>query len=151
MMIFALRHADRVSESIDALSDIGKVRADLLARVLAQSGITNAYCSDAKRTRDTIAPLEALLGAQMKVHEVPLGSSSTNGHVQAIVTALNASPAGSTAAVIGHSDTIGLIIKALTNKAIAPIGPKEFDKLFVLSIPAGSPSLTLLKYGAPTP
>ena len=52
MMIFALRHADRVSENIDALSDKGKVRAELLARMLAQSGIRNAYCSDAKRTQE---------------------------------------------------------------------------------------------------
>jgi broad specificity phosphatase PhoE len=150
MMIFVLRHADRVSENIDALSDKGKVRAELLARMLAQSGIRNAYCSDAKRTQDTVAPLEAAPGVQLKVHVVPVGSSGTNGHVQAIVTALNALPADSTAAVIGHSNTIDLIIKALTNKVIAPIGPNEFDKLFVLSIPAGSPSLTLLRYGAPT-
>jgi phosphohistidine phosphatase SixA len=150
MMIFALRHADRVSENIDALSDKGKVRAELLARMLAQSGIRNAYCSDAKRTQDTVAPLEAAPGVQLKVHVVPVGSSGTNGHVQAIVTALNALPADSTAAVIGHSNTIDLVIKALTNKVIAPIGPNEFDKLFVLSIPAGSPSLTLLRYGAPT-
>ena len=151
MMIFVLRHADRVSENIDALSDKGKVRAELLARMLAQSGISNAYCSDAKRTRETVAPLEALLGAQLKVHVVPVGSGGTNSHAQAIVTALNALPADSTAAVIGHSNTIDLVIKGLTNKVIAPIGPNEFDKLFVLSIPAGSPSLTLLRYGAPTP
>jgi phosphohistidine phosphatase SixA len=151
MMIFVLRHADRVSENVDALSDKGKVRAELLARMLAQSGIRNAYCSDAKRTQDTVAPLKALLGAQLKVHVVPVGSSGTNGHVQAIVTALNALPADSTAAVIGHSNTIDLITKALTNQVIAPIGPNEFDKLFVLSIPTGSPSLTPLRYGAPTP
>ena len=151
MMIFALRHADRVSENVDALSDAGKVRANLLARMLAQSGIKNAYCSDARRTRDTIAPLEALLGAQLKVHEVPVVGDDVDGHVDAIVTALKGLPGASTAAVIGHTNTIDRIIKALTNKTIAEIKPKEFDKLFVLSIPAGSPSVTLLRYGEPTP
>ena len=136
MMIFALRHADRVSENIDALSDNGKVRAKLLARMLAQSGIKNAYCSDAKRTQDTIAPLKAAPGGELKVDVFPIGDNGTDGHVQAIVTALNALPADLTAAVIGHSNTIDLVIKALTEKAIDPIGPNEFDKLFVLSIPA---------------
>ena len=150
MMIFALRHADRASEDVDALSDLGKVRAKLLARMLAQSGIQNAYCSDAKRTQDTIAPLKALLGAKLTVDVVPVGDD-VNGHVQAIVTALKALPADSTAAVIGHTNTIDLVIKALTNKTIAPIEPNQFDKLFVLSIPAGSPGVTLLRYGAPTP
>jgi broad specificity phosphatase PhoE len=151
MMIFALRHADRVSENVDALSDAGKVRAKLLGRMLAQSGIQNAYCSDARRTQDTIAPLKALPGVQLTVHEVPVVGNDVNGHVQAIVTALKALPADSTAAVIGHTNTIDGIIKALTNEVIAEIKPNEFDKLFVLSIPAGSPSLTLLRYGAPTP
>ena len=151
MIIFALRHADRVSENVDALSDAGKVRAKLLGRMLAQSGIQNAYCSDAKRTKDTIAPLKALPGVQLRVHEVPVVGNDVDGHAQAIVTALNALPAGSTAAVIGHTNTIDGIIKALTNEVIAEIKPNEFDKLFVLSIPAGSPSLTLLRYGAPTP
>ena len=151
MMIFALRHADRELENVDALSGAGKIRAELLGRMLAQSGIQNAYCSDAKRTKDTIAPLKALPGVQLTVHKVPLGNNGVAGHVQTIVTALKALPADSTAAVIGHTDTIGLIIKALTNEVITPIATNEFDKLFVLSIPTGSPSLTLLRYGAPTP
>ena len=151
MMIFALRHADRVSENVDALSDAGKVRANLLGRMLAESGIQNAYCSDAKRTQNTIAPLKALLGGQLTVHEVPVVGNDVDGHAQTIVTALKALPADSTAAVIGHTNTIDGIIKALTNEVIAEIKPNEFDKLFVLSIPAGSPSLTLLRYGAPTP
>ena len=150
MIIFVLRHADRVSETVDALSEKGNVRAKLLARMLAQSHVSNAYCSDAKRTRATIAPLEAKLGAQLKVEEVPVGED-TSAHVQAIVTALQALPADSTAAVIGHSNTIGKIIKALTGEVITPIGLSEFDNMFVFSIPPGSPSVTLLKYGAPTP
>jgi broad specificity phosphatase PhoE len=150
MLVFALRHADRASENVDALSNAGNVRAQLLARMLAQSGVKTAYCSDAKRTQDTIAPLKVLLGPQLTVDVFPVGDNGIEGHVQAIVTAVRALPADSIAAVIGHSNTIDLIVNALTNKAIDPIGPNEFDKIFVLSIPA-SPSLTLLRYGAPTP
>jgi broad specificity phosphatase PhoE len=150
MLIFALRHADRASENVDALSDAGKVRAELLARMLAQSGIKDAYCSDAKRTQDTIAPLKALLAGDLTVHVVPVGNNGVDRHVQAIITAVRALPADAIAAVIGHSNTIDLIIKALTKQAIDPIRSKEFDKLFLLSIPAASPSLTLLKYGEST-
>ncbi len=148
MLIFALRHANRASDGSDALSEVGKARARLLARMLARSGIKNAYCSDAKRAQDTIAPLKALLGEALTVHKFKLCS---NDHEQEIVTAVRALPADSTAVVIGHSDTIGPIIKALTNKVIDPIGENEFDKLFVVSIPTGSPRVTLLKYGEPTP
>jgi broad specificity phosphatase PhoE len=151
MLIFALRHADRASENIDGLSDAGKVRAKLLARMLAQSEIKTAYCSDAKRTQDTIAPLKALLGSELTVNVFPVGDNGVDGHAKAIVTAVRALPTDSTAAVIGHTNTIDLIVKALTNKTIDPIGPNEFDKLFVMSIPTASPSLALLKYGAPTP
>jgi broad specificity phosphatase PhoE len=149
MLIFALRHADRASENVDALSNAGKARAKLLARMLAQSGVKTAYCSDAKRTQDTIAPLKALLGAELTVDVFPVGDNGVESHVQAVVAAVRALPATSTAAIIGHSNTIDLIIKDLTKNSIDPIGQNEFDKLFVLSVPA-SPSLTLLKYGAPT-
>jgi broad specificity phosphatase PhoE len=150
MMIFALRHADRVSENTDALSEAGKTRAELLAWMLAESGIRHAYCSDAKRTQDTIAPLKSLLGTQLTVSVVPVQAGDIDGHVEAVVTALKALQATSTAAVVGHTNTIDVIINAITGETIDPVGANEFDKLFVVSIPAGSPSLTLLRYGAPT-
>jgi phosphohistidine phosphatase SixA len=145
MIIFVLRHADRMPEPDDALkSPEGFKRAELLARMLAESGVRTAYRSDTIRTRDTLQPLKQALGAKLAVEVVPLGADGV--HEQHIIAAAKALPADATAVVIGHSDTAVTIIKGLTGQTVENI--EGFDKLFVLSIPAaGAASVTLLRYG----
>jgi phosphohistidine phosphatase SixA len=152
MIVFVLRHADRKPEPQDALSAAGIVRAKLLARMLGESGVRTAYCSDANRTQVTLKPLKLLLGAALAVHVVPMsGPGGIAGHVQHIVDAVKALPVNATSVIVGHSNTIGPIIHGLTHRTVAPIAANEFDRLFVLAIPAtDTPTVTPLRYGPPT-
>jgi broad specificity phosphatase PhoE len=152
MIIFALRHADRLPDPADALSDKGLDRAKLLARMLAESGIRTAYCSDAGRAKATLKPLRLALGDQLAVNIVPItGANGVADHEQHIIDAVKALPPNATAAIVSHSNTIRPIIKGLTNQVIGKIEDHEFDKLFVLSIPvSGAATITLLRYGAAT-
>ncbi|MEA2895373.1 MAG: hypothetical protein QOJ84_988 [Bradyrhizobium sp.] len=152
MIVFVLRHADREPEPDDALSAAGIKRAELLARMLAESGVRTAYCSDAKRTRATLQPLEQLLGAKLAVDAVNTsGAGGIAGHVQHIVDAVKALPDNATSVIVGHSNTIGPIIHGLTDRTVDPIAANEFDRLFVLAIPAtDTPTVTPLRYGPPT-
>src|SRR5438445_2017080 len=152
MIVFALRHADRKADGADDLSPAGIERAELLARMLAESGIRKAYCSDAKRTQRTIAPLKKLLGAKLDVVVVTTeGAGGIDGHVQQIVDQTKALPDDAVAAVVGHTNTVGAIIKGLTGRSIDPIGESEFDKLFVVSVPkTGAGSVALTRYGKAT-
>ena len=151
MIVFALRHADRKPDA-DDLSPAGIERARLLARMLAESGIRTAYCSDAIRTRRTVEPLKELLGANLEVVVVATdGAGGIDGHVQHIVDRVKALPGNGVAAVVGHSNTVGPIVNGLTGRTIDPIGDYEFDKLFMLSIPAaGAATVAPLRYGQPT-
>jgi broad specificity phosphatase PhoE len=149
MIVFALRHADRTPAG--DLSPAGIERAKLLARMLAESGIRTAYCSDAIRTQRTMDPLKALLGSDLEILVVPTdGAGGIEEHVQEIVAKVKALPGDAVAAVVGHSNTVGPIIEGLTGRAIAPIKENEFDKLFVLSIPgtgAGTATVAPTRYG----
>ena len=64
MIIFVLRHADKQGDppEADALSAAGRERAELLARMLAESGVTVAYDSGYARARQTLEPLKRLRG-----------------------------------------------------------------------------------------
>lgn len=148
MIVFVLRHADRVPDKDkDVLKPEGIVRANLLARMLAESGIRIAYCSAALRAQATLRPLKEVLGDKLKVDIVPLDAD----HEQHIIAAVKALSADATAMVIGHSDTVVTIIKGLTDQPVGKIAEHEFDKLFVLSIPAaGARTVALLRYGEPT-
>jgi phosphohistidine phosphatase SixA len=154
MVIFLLRHADK-QPGVDDLSKAGVGRAELLARMLGESGIRIAYCSDARRTRRTLDPLEQKLGNAFAVVEVSTeGASGIERHVEKIVEAVEALPTDAVAAVVGHTNTIPQIIKGLAGSGDpgeVTIAENEFDKLFVLFIgPSKFASLLKLRYGAPT-
>ena len=152
MIVFALRHADRKPEPADELSPAGLDRAKLLARMLAESGIRTAFCSDAKRTQLTVKPLQELPGVNLEIVVVPTNAAGgIDGHVQQIVDKVKALPGDAIAAVVGHSNTVGPVVKGLTGRTIDPIADHEFDKLFVLSIPAtGASTVVPLRYGQAT-
>jgi phosphohistidine phosphatase SixA len=149
MIVFVLRHADRKPEPDDALSPAGLERAKLLARMLSESGVSIAYCSDAARTRQTLEPLARLLGNALTIKPVDTkGPGGVDRHVEKIVQDIKSQPRGSTSVVVSHSNTVGPIVKGLGGGTIDPIGESEFDKLFVVFIgPTGSADLLRLRYG----
>ena len=135
MVIFVLRHANR-DPAADALSPAGVKRAKALAHKLAGSGVSQAYCSDARRTHDTLAPLKQLLGNDLTITEFSAEApGGLDGHIEAVVAAASALPAAAVAIVVSHSNTVGPIIEGLGGGIIARIGEAEFDRLFVLFIP----------------
>ena len=152
MIVFALRHADRKPDPEDDLSPAGIKRAELLARMLAESGIRTAYCSDAIRTRRTIGSLKKLLDAQLEVVVVPTcGAGGIAGHLKAIVHRIKGLPDDAVAAIVGHTNTIGPVIKGLTGRTVGPIADQQFDRLFALSIPAaGAATVAPMRYGQAT-
>jgi phosphohistidine phosphatase SixA len=150
MIVFALRHADRKPEPADELTPAGVDRAKLLARMLAESGVRTAFCSDAKRTQLTVKPLQELPGVDLEIVVVS-AAGGIDAHVQQIVDRVKALPGDAVAAVVGHSNTVGPVVKGLTGRTIDPIADHEFDKLFVLSIPgAGASTVAPLRYGQAT-
>ena len=145
MIVFVLRHADRQPDPIDDLTLSGQERAELLARMLADSGVSVAYHSGTMRARRTLQPLERELGSALRVEGI--GS----GEVQETVKAVKSQPTDAVVAVVGHSNTVGPIVEKLGGGPVGSINPSEFDKLFVLFIdPAGMATLVKLRYGAPT-
>lgn len=150
MIVFALRHADRTSG--DDLSPAGRQRATLLARMLAQSGVSITYRSDAVRAARTLEPLKQALGVALTIEEV--GFPGTNGvefHITKIVEKIKALPANAVVAVVSHSNTVGPILEGLGSGPVATIEDTEFDKLFVLFIGGQSPpALVMMRYGSPT-
>jgi phosphohistidine phosphatase SixA len=151
MIVFALRHADRKPDA-DDLSPAGVARAELLARMLAESGIRTAYTSDAIRTQRTIQPLQRKLGSGLEVVVVGTGGAGgIAGHVNEIVHKVRGLPDDAVAAIVGHTNTVGSVIEGLTGRTVEPIAEAQFDRLFVVSIPAtGAATVAPLRYGDAT-
>ena len=116
--------------------------------MLSESGVSVAYCSDAVRTQQTLAPLRSLLGDALHIQEVSAAApGGREAHIATIVTAVGALPEGTRAVVVSHSDTVGPIIERLGGGIISPIAEAEFDRMLVLlGAPGGSKTLLKLRY-----
>jgi broad specificity phosphatase PhoE len=139
--VFVVRHAERADAGMPAaagadpdLSDAGRGRAESLAEMLKDARIAQIFVTEFKRTRQTAAPLAKRLAIEPAV--VP--SKDSTGLAERVKAA------SGNVLVVGHSNTLPEILKALGVEGVA-IGDSEFDNLFVVTRGA-SPSLVRLRY-----
>ncbi len=140
MFVVLVRHAEPAATGGNdpSLSTTGKKRAVTLSKMLAGAGITAIFTSELKRTKETAAPL----AQQLSITPVVIAGDP-------LAAAAQVSAAGARVLVVGHSNTVPPLIKALGGPANVVINPTEFDRFFVLQVPAsGAASLLSLRYKA---
>ena len=137
MFVVLVRHADPAAGGNDpGLSPAGVHRAGVLARMLAGAGITAIFTSELRRTKDTSKPLATLLSITPVV--IANDFATAANQIKA---------AGKRVLVVGHSNTVPEIIKALGGPTNVVINANEFDRLFVLQVPAHrAESLLSMRY-----
>jgi len=146
-MVIIVRHAEKASDDEDApLTEEGKRRAQTLAGVAADAGVSAIYTTQFKRNRDTAQPLAERLG--VVVTEVPVTLQSPGDYGKTLAKDIIEKHQGQTVAVIGHGNTIASIIEGLMGRAV-PLGEIQYSDLFMVSVPASGPArLIKAQYGA---
>jgi len=142
--VILVRHAEKASSAPDALlSPQGQQRAECLAHVLKDAGIKRIYVTDAKRTQQTAEPLARALSIKPQI--VP--ANDTNTLVRDVFYG-----AGGNALVVGHSNTVPLVIQRVQAGTVPPIGDNEYDGMYVLTVLEGSSTpVVKLRYCAASP
>ncbi len=138
--VFIVRHAERLDESTDPpLSDAGRARAARLAATLRDAGVTAVFATEYVRTLDTAKPLADRLG--LTVQRVPAADTA------ALVARVRALGAHARVLLVGHSNTVPDVLKALGDPAQVDIAADEYDSLFVV-VPhdSSAPTVLRLKY-----
>jgi phosphohistidine phosphatase SixA len=138
--VYVVRHAERADQSPDSpLSADGIRRAAALGKMLRDAGITHVFTSEARRTIDTARPLAS--GAQLTPRRLPAAD------VAALAAALTALGAHDRALVVGHSNTVPELLRALHVDTPITIADSEFDNLFIV-VPRkdAPPALMRLRY-----
>lgn len=129
--VVLVRHAEKVDASADPLlSEAGETRARVLANVLADADLDLVLTSPLQRTRMTAALSAA---AHAKTPEAIGFDGGTPAHVAAVVARIRAVDDDDVVLVVGHSNTIPLIARALGYGA-ADMPDCEYDRLTVLVI-----------------
>ena len=138
-LIFLVRHAERAEDGTNDphISPEGQARADLLASLLGEAGLTHIHSTDYSRTRETVAPLAARTGLPVEIYDA--------GDLEAFANRLRATPGRHLA--VGHSNTTPDLAEALGGDAGSPIESMEYDRLYLVVLGPGGARTVLLRFG----
>src|SRR6266513_5071089 len=136
-VVVIVRHAEKAASTgkDPDLSPAGRARAEALARILKDSGITAIFTSEFKRTQETAAPTATSIGVTATV--VPAKDTA------ALVAKLH--QLNGNALVVGHGDTIPNMVKALGINSPVNIPDEDYSELLIVTL-GDKPHLFRLHY-----
>jgi broad specificity phosphatase PhoE len=152
LTVIVTRHAERADDGSTRdpeLSPAGRARARALADAVGRAGIESVITTQYVRTRDTAAPLAALLGLTQRV--VESASGGADAHVAELRSVVLAHPPGSVVLVVGHSNTVPMLVRALTGHPIADMPESEYGTLFIVTLPGGGAAPRVVRATYPVP
>lgn len=126
--IILVRHAEKGTEADPGLTPDGQTRAQALADLMKASPPVMILTSPARRTQETAAPVAAQASVTPEV--VPMPPGDMPAHVRAVAERLRTLKPGQVALVVGHSNTVPAIIKALGGPPLPNLPECAFDRLF---------------------
>ena len=147
--VFVVRHGEKISEEDERLTEAGRARAGRLAEMLKKSGIVAIYSTDTERTLGTAQPLATALGTKIRLYD----AKPVDGRFDfaPFVERLRAEAPDGVVLVVGHSNTVPPLLRALGCSEDVSIASDEFDNLFVV-VPdsggraSGGATLVRLRY-----
>jgi len=123
--VVLVRHAERLSDDRDpGLSEIGIAHAERLADLLERAGIAAIYVSEARRTRETAAPVATRTGVEPRVIEAERYSR--------LLRRLKWRHRSEVVLVVGHSNTVPLIAAGL-GAEIGVVDAEDYSGLWIIS------------------
>lgn len=141
LTVFVIRHAEKADTSRDAeLSDVGRLRAKHLARVLKDADVEHVHSTNFKRTKATAGPSAAAFGLKLKLYDPRA--------LPKLVTEMRRRKGRHL--VVGHTNTVPKTVELLGGDPGFPIDEKsEFDRLYIITVGAdGNVSTVVVRYGS---
>ena len=138
---FVVRHAEKQDcpppqDQQCPLTTDGESRAQTLAAILSNSGVSGVLSTNTVRTFETANNTAQQAGLNVQTYGAPAEA----------VQLIKGNHRGQTVLVVGHSNTVPQIIQGLGIDSIPMVG-NQFNNLFLVTIaPTGEASLTHLKY-----
>jgi phosphohistidine phosphatase SixA len=140
-LIVLVRHAERAGPSAEdpPLTVTGDERAQALARLLDDAGITQIHASDTRRTRETARPLATTLGLEIEQYD-PRDLEGFAAHLLSLP---------GRHLVVGHSNTTDELAVFLGGTSHGPIAEAwEYDRAYLLTPrPEGGMETVVLRFG----
>jgi broad specificity phosphatase PhoE len=150
--VIVVRHAEKATDHPDdpSLDEAGERRAAELLRVLADARIDAVYSTQLRRTLATASPLAARRGLEVVVRPIARGEAAA--HSERLAREVLAAHPGGSVLVVGHSNTVPELVRALSGAPVEEMTEAEYDHLFVVVVGGdGRPRVIRTRFGAPSP
>ncbi|GAA0654611.1 SixA phosphatase family protein [Brevundimonas lenta] len=146
--VYIVRHAEKADASADpVLSPAGEARAGALAAVMADTHPSLILVTPLQRTQLTAAPTAEY--HSLTPEAVPFDGGA-QGQADVIAARVAALPDDTTVLIVGHSNTVPLIVRALGFGAAADMPECEYDRMTVVTINGEIVTGDVSRYGEAT-
>jgi broad specificity phosphatase PhoE len=147
--VVIVRHGEKSAPSGDVdLSAAGQARAQALAQSLSGARVALVLATPLKRTQQTGLP--AAQGAGVTVVPVVFDGGDA-AHAQRVAAQARKAPADATVLIVGHSNTVADIARALGDPAPEKLTDCDYDKMTIIQFDGpAAPKVIHTRYGAPT-
>jgi len=147
--VVIVRHGEKVSPNGDPdLSVAGQARAQALAASLAGAKVALVLTTPLKRTQQTGQPTAETAG--LKIVPIALDGGGA-AHAQRVAEAARKASSDATVLIVGHSNTVTDIARALGDPAPEILTDCEYDHMTVIQLGGAAPKAIHTRYGPPTP
>jgi broad specificity phosphatase PhoE len=126
-----VRHADREPGRDPDLNAAGRARAQALVEPARRAGVVAVYHTQYKRTKQTAEPAAVALGIPLIQIDVVAGHESE--HADALVRHIESHYAGKPVLIVGHSNTIPMVLRKLGVPAPREIPDAEYGTIFIVT------------------
>ena len=131
--VFVVRHAEKQTDSNDKdvpLSEAGRARAKRLKEMLRDARIVAIYSTDTVRTLSTAEPL----AKESKLEPAIYSTAGPGGDVvlKPLADRIRREHPSEYVLVVGHSNTIAPLVRALGCREEVEVGGQEYDGLWIV-------------------
>lgn len=140
--VVVVRHAEKELGTIEdpPLSQAGEQRAQLLSRMFGErespGRIDSIFATDTRRSQRTAAPLAGRLGVEVTTVEAE--------DIDGLARRIRNSHRGKRVLVVGHSNTVPDIVRALSGGVRVPeIADDDYSAMYIISVPTLGPASVL--------
>jgi broad specificity phosphatase PhoE len=146
-VVVVVRHAEKATDDAKdpTLSASGQARAARLAEVLRHVDLSAVYTTHFKRTQQTAQPTAAAQDVKVQVRPVNAENSAT--YADDLRQEIETKQAGKSVLVVGHSNTVPGLVKAISGKAVADIPETDYDRIYIITLADGKSRLVEARYG----
>ena len=146
--VVLVRHGEKAGPTGDVdLSAAGQARAQALAQALSGARVTLVLASAFKRTGQTAQPTATSAGLPVVTINFDGGDGA---HIQRVADRARQAGRDDTVLIVGHSNTITEIARALGDPAPTLISDCDYDRMMVLQLNGKTARAIHTRYGAPT-